>query len=135
MLQFYSELLFSDVIKCCATWCFQVCVAGEANLLACHTMWCTSALKCHGVFISVPSSQTGMLSIKHFVSWNKETLINDMVGLPQYSQLHVQVILYTSCHILSVNTECQTYYQRKRIRYSKNKLTVHQHFMSTAILK
>ena len=58
-----------------------------------------------------------------------------MVGLSQYSQLTVPVILYTLCHILSVNTECQTYYQRKRIRYSKNKLTVHQHFMSTAILE
>ena len=58
-----------------------------------------------------------------------------MVGLSQYSQLPVPVLLYTSCHILSVNTECQTYFPRKRITYSKYKHIVHQHFMSSTILE
>ena len=58
-----------------------------------------------------------------------------MVAVPQCSQIIVPVLLYTSCHILSVNTECQIYYQTKRIRYSKNTLAVHQNFMSMTILK
>ena len=36
-----------------------------------------------------------------------------MVGLSQYSQLPVPVLLYTLCHILPVNTACQTLFQEK----------------------
>jgi hypothetical protein len=39
-----------------------------------------------------------------------------------------------SVTFLSVNTEGQTYFPRKRIRYSKNKLPGHQTFMSRTIL-
>jgi hypothetical protein len=58
-----------------------------------------------------------------------------MVGVSQYSQILVPVLLYISCHIISVNTQCETYFQIKSIRYSQTKLTVHQYFMSRAILE
>ena len=58
-----------------------------------------------------------------------------MVAVSQYSQIPVPVLLYTSCHILSVNTQCQTFFQIKRIKHSETKLTLHQHFTFWAVLE
>ena len=42
--------------------------------------------------------------------------------------------MWIFCHILYVNIEGQTYFPRKRIRYSENKVPVHQTFMCRTIL-